>query len=406
MDTRALLQRKGFLPLVATYGMSELGDWLTTIALSVLVYNATGSAAATTILFVASKFLPAFVAPGVTARLDGIAPRRTLPLLFLIEALAFGGMAALGQRVAAIVALAALAGGAALVSRALVRASVAAALPDPDELRAGNGVLNVVFSLAFAVGPAVAGGAVALLGTTTTLLFGGVLLLGMGLFASRAALPSLAVSEDEAGDSWWTKLRTGIAHLRGEPLVSRMFSAQAVLLVLFTMIPPIEVVYARHDLGTSSAGLGALMAFWGVGAIVGSAVFARFGELGTLPLALGATVAIGASYVGMGVAATLPLACALSIVGGIGNGMQWIAFVTSVQERVPAQLQARAMALVEALGAAVPGLGFALGGLIAATASARTTYVVAGAGILAISLVAAPFVRTAPRRARAAAQLA
>jgi MFS family permease len=108
---------------------------------------------------------------------------------------------------------------------------------------------------------------------------------------------------------------------------------------------------------------------------------------------------MGLSYLGMGMAGSLGLACALSVVGGVGNGMQWIAFVTSIQERVPAQLQARAMALVEALGAAVPGLGFALGGAIAATSSARVTYVAAGVGIVAISLVAAPFVRTAPRRA-------
>jgi hypothetical protein len=69
--------------------------------------------------------------------------------------------------------------------------------------------------------------------------------------------------------------------------------------------------------------------------------------------------------------------------------MQWIAFVTAVQERTPSELQARAMALVESLGAAVPGVGFALGGAVAAAASARVAYGVAGLGILAIVTVAA-----------------
>ena len=76
MNAREILRRPGFVPLATTYGLSELGDWLTTIALSVLVYDATGSAIATTVLFVCSKFLPAFVAPGVTARIDRVAPRR------------------------------------------------------------------------------------------------------------------------------------------------------------------------------------------------------------------------------------------------------------------------------------------------------------------------------------------
>lgn len=388
MTTRALLRRPGFRPLCVTYGLSEIGDWLTMIALAVLVYDATGSALATTVLFVASKFVPAFIAPAATARIDTLSPRRTLPALFAVEGLAFGGMALLSGSVAAIVALAALAGACALTARALVRAGVAAAMPDPEDLRRANGVLNVVFSVTFAVGPAVAGGAVAGLATTTTLLVGAGLFAWMAVYAALSPLPALVASESEQEASWWVKLRAGVDHLRGERLVSRLFGAQAVLLVLFTMIPPIEVVYAREELGTTAAGLGALLAAWGAGAVAGSALFARFGGLGTVRLTLAATAAIGVSYLGMGLAGTLTVACALSAVGGLGNGMQWIAFVTAVQERVPGELQARAMALVESLGAAVPGVGFSLGGAIAAAASARVAYVIAGGGILAVVALA------------------
>src|SRR3954468_18613161 len=133
MTTREILRRPGFAPLAGTYGLSELGDWLTTIALSVLVYDATGSAIATTVLFVCSKFLPAFVAPAVTARIDGVAPRRSLPLLYLLEAAGFAGMAVLHGVIPALVVLAAVGGAAALVARALTRAAVAAALADDDE---------------------------------------------------------------------------------------------------------------------------------------------------------------------------------------------------------------------------------------------------------------------------------
>ena len=185
-------------------------------------------------------------------------------------------------------------------------------------------------------------------------------------------------------------------HLRREPLTARLFGGQAALLVLFTMIPPIEVVYARHELGTTAAGLGALMAAWGAGAVAGSAIFARVSRGATLGLALVATAAIGVSYLGMGIAGSLTTACVLSVLGGVGNGMQWIAFVTAVQERVPPQLQARAMSLVEALGSAVPGIGFALGGVLAAAVSARFAYVLAGASILAIVAVATLALRGLP----------
>jgi predicted MFS family arabinose efflux permease len=399
MNTRELLRRTGFRPLAITYGLSEIVDWLTTVALSVLVYDATHSAVATTILFVSSKFVPAFGAPAVTARLDGVPPRRTLPVLYGLQAAAFAGMAALSASVPAVVALAAAAGGAALVSRALVRASVAAALPDPDELVKGNGVLNVVFSTAFAVGPAVAGAAVAGAGAEVTLVAGAALLVWMGLYAGLSALPTLAVDEEEAEDGWWTKLSRAIDHVRGERVLARMFGVQAILLIAFTMVPPIEVVYARQELGTTAAGLGALMAAWGLGAVLGSAVFARAAKGRVLTLAVFATVAMGISYLGMSLAGTLVLACALSFVGGIGNGMQWISFVTTVQERTPAVLQARAMALVESLVAALPGVGFALGGTVAALATARIAYGVAGGSILAIVAVAALVVRGLPRPA-------
>jgi hypothetical protein len=48
------------------------------------------------------------------------------------------------------------------------------------------------------------------------------------------------------------------------------------------------------------------------------------------------------------------------------------------------------MSVLESIGAAMPGLGFALGGLIAAVLSPRMTFLVAGAGVLAIVVVMAP----------------
>jgi MFS family permease len=107
-----------------------------------------------------------------------------------------------------------------------------------------------------------------------------------------------------------------------------------------------------------------------------------------IPIALASTAAMGASYLGMGLAGTLPLACALSMLGGIGNGMQWIGFVTAVQERTPGELQARAMALVESMGAAVPGIGFTLGGVVAAASTARFAYTLSGTAILVVVGVA------------------
>ena len=53
-------------------------------------------------------------------------------------------------------------------------------------------------------------------------------------------------------------------------------------------------------------------------------------------------------------------------------------------------MQARVMSVLESIGAAMPGVGFAVGGVIAAVLSPRMTFLVAGAGVIAIVVVMAP----------------
>ena len=104
-----------------------------------------------------------------------------------------------------------------------------------------------------------------------------------------------------------------------------------------------------------------------------------------LPLLLFfSTITIGVGYLGMAAAPGLALACAASAFGGIGNGVQWVAMVSAVQEFTAANMQARVMSVLESSGAAMPGVGYVLGSAIAAGHDPRATYFVAGAGVLAI----------------------
>jgi MFS family permease len=64
--------------------------------------------------------------------------------------------------------------------------------------------------------------------------------------------------------------------------------------------------------------------------------------------------------------------------------VQWIAVVTAIQEVTPRDYQARVTGLLESLGAAMPGIGYLLGGTLAAIGSPRTAYAVAGIGVLAL----------------------
>ena len=161
---------------------------------------------------------------------------------------------------------------------------------------------------------------------------------------------------------------------------------EAAALVLFTLVIPIEVIYAKESLGTSDAGFGILLASWGAGIVVGSLVYLLIKNRSTIPLIIGATAAIGAAYLGLATAETLLVACLVSIVGGAGNGVQWIAVMTALQEATPSDYQARIVGLLESLAAAMPGVGYLLGGALVAIGSPRTAYAFAGAGVLLLVL--------------------
>src|SRR6266487_860824 len=89
------LKRPQFRRLAASYGLNELGDWMGIVALSVLIFDRTGSALATAGLFLGTRFVPALIAPILVARVEQPPPRIALPVIYCGEAAAFGGLALL-----------------------------------------------------------------------------------------------------------------------------------------------------------------------------------------------------------------------------------------------------------------------------------------------------------------------
>jgi MFS family permease len=384
------LRRPLFRRLAATYAINEFGDWMGIIALSVLVFDRTGSALATAALFLATRFLPALLAPILVAHAERPPPRFALPMVYCGEAAAFGALALLAGSnfsLAPVVALAAVDGSLALAGRALTRAVVATSLEPTGELRAGNAVLNVAFTGGAAVGPALAGLVVAGFGVQSALLLDAVSFYAVAWILFTAG--GMPQAEPEPG-RMRERVRAGLAYIRGEVVLRRLLLAQGLAFVFFAAVLPVEVVYAKETLGTDDTGYGLMLASWGAGMVLGSLIFARVREASLAYQLLFSTLAVGAGYLGLAAAPTLALACAASVVGGAGNGVQWVAAISAVQELTAEAMQARVMSVLEAVGAAMPGIGFAVGGLIASLVSPRMTFLVAGSGVIAIVAAMAP----------------
>lgn len=385
----APLRRPLFRRLAATYAINELGDWMGLIALSVLVYDETGSALATAALFIGTGFLPALLAPVLVARVEIPAPRIALPLLYCAEAAAFGALAwlSLNFSLAGVVVVAAIDGALMLAARSLTRAVAASLLEPAGELRAGNAILNVAFTGGAALGPALAGLVVAGFGVPTALLLDALSFYAIAwILFTAGAMPR---AEPEPG-RMRERVRAGLAYIREKPTLRRLLFAQGAAFVFFSAVIPVEVVFAKETLGAGDSGYGLMLASWGAGMVLGSVVFAAVRRASLALLLLFSTLAVGVGYLGMAASPTLAFACAASVVGGAGNGVQWVAAVSAVQELTVAGMQARVMSVLESIGSAAPGLGFALGGVTAALVDPRATFLIAGLGVFAIVAIAVP----------------
>ena len=389
---RAPLRRPVFRRLAVTYALNELGDWMGIVALAVLVFDQTDSALATAGLFLGTRFLPALLAPIVVARVERPPPRFVLPAVYAGEAAAFGGLALLAGSfsLAGVIAVATVDGTLALTGRSLTRAVVVALLEPAGELRAGNAVLNVAFTGGAAIGPAVAGLVVAKFSVQTALLLDAASFYVVAwILLTAGPLPR---AEPEPGDLR-ARVRAGIAYIRSNPILGRLLTAQAAAFIFFAAVIPIEVIYAKESLHAGDTGYGLLLASWGGGMVLGSVAFAVLRRMSLALLLLFATVAVGLGYLGIAAAPTLAVACAASVVGGAGNGVQWVAVVSAVQELTAQLMQARVISVLESIGAAMPGVGYLVGGLVGTGHHARTVFWVAGAGVLAVVALAAPLLR-------------
>ena len=192
---------------------------------------------------------------------------------------------------------------------------------------------------------------------------------------------------------WTARLRLGFAYVRERPVLKRLLAAESIAFIFFALVLPIEVAFAKETLDAGDLGYGLLLASWGCGMVVGSLLFSTLRGASLAVLLIGGTAAIGLAYLGTAFAPTLLVACVASAVGGAGNGVQWVAVVTAIQEFTAKAYQARVIGLLESLASGLSGIGFLLGGAIAALASPRASFAVAGVGVIAVLAVAVAVLR-------------
>ncbi len=378
---RRVLRLPTYRRLLAAYTLNQLAWSVGTLALSVLVYRRTGSAVGSASFFVVSMVLPAFAAPFIVARIDQRPPRRLLVVLNLTEAVLFALLAWMTTRfsLAPVLALALADGIVALVGRALARAATTGILKPLDLLHEGNALTNAAFSICFMAGPVIGGLVVAAGGTSAALLINCVLFATIALVLGTAVgLPGSPTERSPSSG----RLRKALRHVRGNYAQRSLLMLQLGGTIAFTISIPVEVVFAQRTLHAGAAGYGALLSSWGVGAVVGSAVFVRWRRRPARWLLTVSGIALTIGFTLMAAAPTIGVAVIGTAIGGLGNGITSIAAATLLQEYTEQRWMALVISLSQSVLQAAPGAGIVLGGLITEISDPRVAFAVGAAGSL------------------------
>lgn len=387
---RGPLRLAVFRRLLAVYTADQIIDWIASIALMILVYDRTSSALATAALLLCKTFAPALLVPLLAARTDRVGVRAVVAASL---ALAAGALAVLAVGPpGALWPATLLLGTAAMLGRSTIRATVPLTL-EPEDLKLGNGALNVASAALTAAGPLAGAAAVVALGAESTLL------LACAIAAAAAVIAAVTFPDIQADHD---PDEPGEAVTAPTNMVWVLLAGAAALILLFSMDEPALVAYTRESLNAGDVTYGVLVGAWGVGLLIGSAAYFRLRHVPSVALVTRSAVVIAVGYLTVGLAPTTAIATVACVVCGAGNGTMQVALITAVQEAVPAQLQVRAAAWIEAIGAAAAGLGYLAGGALAAGISPRAPFVVGG--LLAVAVTTAMLVALVtgarPRAAR------
>ena len=376
-------------------GLSLLGNSVAAVALPLLMLARTGDVAAAGVIAAACA-LPMLLAAVVGGLVvDRVGRRRTSVCADLGSAAAVAALplvdAAGGLTEIAFVLLGvagALADVPGMTAREALGPDIAAATGTPLERLAGlrEGVGGTVL----VVGPALAGGLIALVDPATVL----------WLTAScslLAALVTMTLPNGVGGPTTTARggtladIREGVAVLRGD----RVVLALTVLTVAgVAVLAPLQgLLLPAHLLASGfPAGAGLVITAMALGSMVGAALYAGFGTTWSRRrVFVGSTVVTALGIVGMGLLPPVPLLLAAAGLAGLGSGpLPALVFVLTA-ERIPDAARGRVLGLQTAgMMVAGPAGLLAAGFLIegAGVAAAGGSVIVAWIAVAVLALVA------------------
>jgi MFS family permease len=382
----AALRHRNFRLFITGQFVSLCGTWMQTIAQGWLVLQLTNSAFAVG-LVTALGSLPILLFTlhgGVLA--DRVNKRRLvlfLQCLMLIEALTYAVLTALHLiSVHWIMGLALFSG---LLSAFEVptRQSLIAEIVERPDLMNAIALNSSAFNLARVIGPALAGGLIAVAGLAACFFVNAAsymaviasLLLMRGVESRPPALISMAAA-----------LKEGVAYVFGHRWPRALIIIVAAFSIFGFSFLPLMPVFARDVMHVGASGYGAMVASIGVGAATAAFFLAGFGDrVRQSRLVLSSSMLFGVVLLGASLAPEYWSALGLFTLTGCIMALSGIAANTMLQTQAPDELRGRVMGFYSFMVLGMAPFGSLQAGWLAEHFGVRTAFGVGAIVCLAVS---------------------
>jgi MFS family permease len=340
---RLLAQHRDYRLLVTAGLVSAVGDRLLSVGLAFLVYDRTGSTAASAAMFVVSVLPQMLLASAAGVLVDRWDRRRTLVVAYLVQAAVLAPLllARDGERVWLLYVVAATA---AVVEQLSVPAEQALVphLVPAEALVSANAVNGQASNVARLVGSGL-GGVVVVWGGLSTL----AVVDALSFLAAAALLAAIApassyiegddVVEDAGRVAWWSQWRAGLSVAAGSRTLRVLLLFGGVTAVGEGVMGTLFPAFVRDVLDSDARGFGLVVGIQAVGGIAGGLVVAALGDRWRPGLMLG----VGAMLFGLVdlaiflyplVYVALAPAVVLMVVVGLPGAAVGASFVTLMQQ--------------------------------------------------------------------------
>jgi MFS family permease len=388
-----LSRNRDFKVLLSSQAVSALGDGVSFTALPLLVFALTGSGFAMGIVG-AIQTLPdllfGMIAGAIADRSDR---KRMMFLADLVRAaltaliplsVALGGP----TMVVIVVVTAPMA-----VCRSFFLAGYTASVPQlagRSQIGRANSYFEVIFSMGFIIGPALAGLLAASIGPGPTLAID-ALSFALSAFAIGLVRRDLRAPIDRPPAALVADIREGIEYIVASPVLRTAISFWALTAILLAPLVTALTVDIAKDLGLEPWILGLVLAAYGVGTVVGSLISARrIGRGRVAEVLIGGNLVMGVALIVLAFSVQVPVLLAIAFVAGIAQSMVLVMYLTLRTTYSPDALLGRIGSTARTFSLGLQPVGMLVGGALIDATSGATTIAIMGSAVVLVSLAFAP----------------